>query len=43
MEPLRCWKELFFGERGGKPKKSARLRRRYATNLLTATHLDAGV
>ena len=27
MEPLRCWKELFFGERVIKAKKLLRLRR----------------
>ena len=28
MEPLRCWKELFFGEKAFRPKKTGRLNRR---------------
>ena len=43
MEPLRCWKELFFGERGGsRPKKVSRLRRRSSGNILSATHAAVG-
>jgi hypothetical protein len=32
MEPLRCWKELFLGERALRPKKMSRLTRRRCAN-----------
>jgi hypothetical protein len=43
MEPLRCWKELVFGERAVRSKKSMRLPRRrqsHATSMMSnAVHV----
>jgi len=36
LEPLRCWKELFLGERAFKMKKVSRLFRRLAGSRLSA-------
>jgi hypothetical protein len=44
MAPLRSWKELFLGERALKPKRPARLRRRFAHNGfdMTTSHVAVG-
>jgi hypothetical protein len=35
MEPLRCWKELLFGERAFRVKKPSRLTRRRCVDHMT--------
>ncbi len=45
MEPLRCWKELFLGERAFRTKKSSRFHRRrhsHATMLGNSSHVVVG-
>jgi hypothetical protein len=43
MQPLRCWKELIFGERAFKARKESRERRRFGSSSVMDVTVDQAV